>query len=408
MSKTLGEIAEELRGANKKVQLIYAFNGIGKTRLSKEFKKIISQEDTDTGEEYKPKVLYYNAYTEDLFYWKNTIDDNKLKIQSNNFTDWIVRDRGQDQNIIAHFQRYTDDKLTPFFIEDTKIINDGGKRKNIVFYPEVSFSFLRGTERSDNVKVSKAEESSFIWSIFYSLIQEVVEVLKDSPGSRDDDYFDNLEYIFIDDPVSSLDDNHLIELAVDIAKLVKESESDIKFIITTHNPLFYNVISNELNNNIHNPLYVRGEQNTGIKKLIYNSDNSKKYRLVKLEDGKFRLELLGRKIPFSYHLQLLREIQKAKSDPSQIKKYHFNFVRNILEKTTTFLGYTKWENLLPEIEGKPDPFASRILNLSSHSAHSGNEIGEVQENDKAKLIELVNYLESNYKFSKLIEQNERV
>ena len=42
MSKTLTEIAQQLKAANKKVQLIYAFNGMGKTRLSREFKQLIA------------------------------------------------------------------------------------------------------------------------------------------------------------------------------------------------------------------------------------------------------------------------------------------------------------------------------------------------------------------------------
>ena len=33
MGKSLAEIAQELRESDKKVQLIYAFNGVGKTRL---------------------------------------------------------------------------------------------------------------------------------------------------------------------------------------------------------------------------------------------------------------------------------------------------------------------------------------------------------------------------------------
>ncbi len=41
MGKSLTEIAEQLKGSNKKVQLIYAFNGTGKTRLSGEFKNLI-------------------------------------------------------------------------------------------------------------------------------------------------------------------------------------------------------------------------------------------------------------------------------------------------------------------------------------------------------------------------------
>ena len=42
MSKTLTEIAQQLKDAKKKVQLIYAFNGVGKTRLSREFKQLIA------------------------------------------------------------------------------------------------------------------------------------------------------------------------------------------------------------------------------------------------------------------------------------------------------------------------------------------------------------------------------
>ena len=49
MSKTLTEIAQQLKAANKKVQLIYAFNGTGKTRLSREFKDLISPNPTLIG-----------------------------------------------------------------------------------------------------------------------------------------------------------------------------------------------------------------------------------------------------------------------------------------------------------------------------------------------------------------------
>ena len=39
---------------------------------------------------------------------------------------------------------------------------------------------------------------------------------------------------------------NLIELAVDIAELIKLSPKELKYIITTHNPLFYNILHNEL------------------------------------------------------------------------------------------------------------------------------------------------------------------
>jgi hypothetical protein len=48
MSQTLTEIAQSIKDSPKKVQLIYAFNGVGKTRLSREFKKLISPKDIDT------------------------------------------------------------------------------------------------------------------------------------------------------------------------------------------------------------------------------------------------------------------------------------------------------------------------------------------------------------------------
>ena len=38
MGQSLEELAKQLRDANKKVQLIYAFNGTGKTRLSRAMK----------------------------------------------------------------------------------------------------------------------------------------------------------------------------------------------------------------------------------------------------------------------------------------------------------------------------------------------------------------------------------
>ena len=402
MGETLDKIAENLRDTNKKVQLIYAFNGTGKTRLSREFKVLIAPKVEESEEEVGIKIMYYNAYTEDLFYWDNDLEgdsNRKLIIRPNGFTNLalpFLKDQGLDNNIATNFQHYTSDKITPIFNAD---------------FSEVAFSFTAGGDSNENnIKISKGEESNFIWSVFYSLLDEIIQNLNETDNSnRSTDIFNNLGYIFIDDPVSSLDDNHLIELAVNISKLVKRSESDVKFIIATHNPLFYNVISNELNNNILNPNFVSKEESPDVKKWIYNVDkHSSRYIFTKYEDGSYDLNPLGRKTPFSYHLQLLREIQTTKNTPNQLKKYHLNFLRNILEKTATFLGYTKWEDLLPKVNYEPDPHLNRLLNLSSHSAHSGNEIAELQENDRTKLIELVNYLESNYKFSELIEQNETV
>jgi hypothetical protein len=409
MSKTLTEIAQQLKDANKKVQLIYAFNGTGKTRLSRAFKQMIAPktEDNEDAEQVtqvaltRNKILYYNAHTEDLFYWDNDLEEDanpKLKIQSNSFTDWILRERG-DTDIVKNFQRYANNKVTPLFQEED--IVKGGMKTGGKTYPEVTFSLGTGTERSDNLKISKGEESNFIWSIFYTLFQEVVSILDEpDPSKRDNNDFDRLEYVFIDDPVSSLDENHLIELAVDLAGLVKSSKSDLKFVITTHNPLFYNILCNELSNKAYE------KQPDGAYKLTYNpAKKFQKHRLEKKADGLFQIIHQPTDSPFSYHLLLLSEIQTAIKS-GQIRKYHFSFLRNILEKMATFLGYNYWPALLPKTDdGKPDPFANRILNLSSHSAHAGEEVADIEDNDKEKLDELVKYLITTYGFSKQEQKN---
>lgn len=94
MGKTLTEIAQILKDTDKKVQLIYAFNGVGKTRLSREFKELVAPktEGEEAEEEKLIKVLYYNAFTEDLFYWDNDLDEDKnrkLIIHPNNFNPLV-------------------------------------------------------------------------------------------------------------------------------------------------------------------------------------------------------------------------------------------------------------------------------------------------------------------------------
>lgn len=392
MGKTLTEIALQLKDANKKVQLIYAFNGTGKTRLSRKFELLIApkaedDEEADQAELSRNKILYYNAFTEDLFYWDNdqALDtEHKLKIQPNSFTDWVLKDQGQDQNIITNFQCYANDKLTPRFNEEYKAKGEDDKEITVKAFSEVTFSLKRGDdEHSGNLKISKGEESNFIWSIFYTLLEQVIEVLNvPEPADRETSDFDQLEYVFIDDPVSSLDENHLIQLAVDLAQLIKFSVSDVRFVITTHNPLFYNVLFNELNSDDGS----------------YKKKNFEKHRMAKLEDGSYQLIHQANDSPFSYHLYLKSELEKA-IESGQISKYHFNFLRNILEKTSTFLGYKKWGDLLPKTDdGKINPYEARIINISSHSKHAGEEVADLSEDDKRVLTYLVRQINEMYRF----------
>lgn len=380
MSKMLTEIAHQLKDANKKVQLIYAFNGTGKTRLSRVFKELIApknteEENDEETELSRHKILYYNALTEDLFFWDNDLQGDaepKLKIQPNSFTDWVLKDQGQDQNVISYFQRFSNGKLTPRFNPEYTVNGDNSQEIKVNAFSEVTFSLERGNdEHSKNIKISKGEESNFVWSIFYTLLELVVGILNVAePDERETDKFNQLKYVFIDDPVSSLDENHLIELAVNLAKIIKSSyfssngREGIKFIISTHSPIFYNVLYNEL------------KVKSG-------------YILSRFDDNAFELEEKkgDSNKSFSYHLHIKNLISQAVKQRS-VQRYHFALLRNLYEKTANFLGYENWSDILPDDK---KAYANRIMNFYPHNTLSNEEIAEPTEPEK----EMVDFLLGN-------------
>jgi len=119
-----------------------------------------------------------------------------------------------------------------------------------------------------------------VWSVFYTIVETAISELVLAKESRSTDKFDDLEYIIIDDPVSSIDDTRIITLAVKMVHLIKNdhiadhlkktkkeleqqeftpeyienrleelrsenySELKIKFLLTTHHALYYNVLVN--------------------------------------------------------------------------------------------------------------------------------------------------------------------
>ena len=84
--------------------LIYAYNGVGKTRLSMAFKdagKLNNRADT----------LYFNAFTEDLFTWDNDFENDtnralKIKTESRFFNG--LQELEMDNRIRPILQRYAD------------------------------------------------------------------------------------------------------------------------------------------------------------------------------------------------------------------------------------------------------------------------------------------------------------
>ena len=196
-------------------------------------------------------------------------------------------------------------------------------------------------------------------------------------GDRETDQFNELEYVFIDDPVSSLDENHLIQLAVNLGQMIKGSASELTFIISTHNPLFYNVLYNELN------------AKSG-------------YILSKLENGTFEIEEKkgDSNQSFSYHLHIKKLITQAVEQKS-VQRYHFALLRNLYEKTANFLGYERWSKLLPD---EQEAYASRIMNFYPHNSLSNEEIAEPTAPEKEMVGLLLRNLD-NYGYWQKDEQN---
>ncbi|MDR0911379.1 MAG: AAA family ATPase [Methanobrevibacter sp.] len=355
--QSLEDIAQKIKDSQKKVTLLFAFNATGKTRLSMEFKNLVNEISDD--DETIKHVIYYNAFTEDLFYWDNDLDNDeerKLKINNDSTFISLIKDQGKENEIAEKFRKFTSSKIEPII----DIANG-----------EVSFSLVTGDENSvDNIKVSKGEESIFIWSVFFVLMETVIDELNiDEVDDRSNDEFNPIQYICIDDPISSFDDNNVIDSALELVNLVKTSKSDngLKFIISTHHALFYNVLHNDFN-------------------------NANKYVLKKDEDKYLLKSLKNSDSPFGYHLLLIDEIKSA-IENNNIKRFHFNLMRNVLEKTAHFLGYDGWKNLITE-ENR-EAYIRRI-NLYSHSNHSALETRELEPHEQQFLIRIFNRFISDY------------
>ena len=141
----LQEIAQYLRMLleDKKYVLLFAYNGTGKTRLSAEFKTLGQTLNEETGEK-TADTLYYNAFTEDLFYWDNDLENDterflKLNRHSRFFSG--LRDLEMESRIRPFLHRYADFDFT-------------------IDYDEYKISFYRNVvingvgQRVDNIKVS--------------------------------------------------------------------------------------------------------------------------------------------------------------------------------------------------------------------------------------------------------------
>ncbi|MBQ1655157.1 MAG: AAA family ATPase [Bacteroidales bacterium] len=317
----LKEIAKQIREAKESIFLIYAFNGIGKTRLSIQYKEDAREQQPDENGKRKQTGVYYNAYSEDLFVWDNDIEHSeeniKLRIVPSSLNE-------------SHSLIYEDDvrqKLKPYNPKYDFVFHsyEDDPSKGIEF---ISFHLDDKDEKS--IKLSRGEERIFVWCFFLALI--------DSEGWADKQN----QYIFIDDPVSSLDDHNIFVTAFTLFELIKKHYETRKIIITTHHIGFATILGNWLTDPS-NPF--RGNK----------GNNKYQLRGLSLNKGDYSFVSFADKAVWLYHLRMLQVLDKAIQDDADensengIEVYHMAILRQILENISSFLGVGRISFVLEQI-----------------------------------------------------------
>lgn len=347
----LPALAGHLRGEleSKKFILLYAYNGTGKTRLSMDFKDIGKKDDArDT--------LYFNAFTEDLFTWDNDLEGDSARIlRMNKASRFFVglETLEMESRIRPFLHRYTDFDFSIDYEDWT-----------------VSFSREAQDETIDHIKVSRGEENLFIWCFFLAIVQLVID------GAE---AYNWVKYLYIDDPISSLDDNNAIAVGSDLAQLLKSSENSIRSVISSHHPLFFNVMHNELD--------ARKSKKTAAFFLSHPKAGAG-YQLRQTNAT-----------PFFHHVAILTELYQAERS-GQLYTYHFNMLRSVLEKSASFHGFPNFSACIKKNEDDPDGILhARLINILSHGNYSLFEPQEMLEENKSYFSTILNDFLSQYSFN---------
>ena len=234
---------------------------------------------------------------------------------------------------------------------------------------EVSFSReviqSNTTQRIENIKISRGEENIFIWSFFLAIVELAID---------NDEAYQWVKYIYIDDPISSLDDNNVIIVASHLAQLLKDAEGK-QFIISTHHGLFYNVMFNELKK---------------AEKYLLRKDST---------NNNYQLETLTKDTPFYQHIAILKELHEIALN-GKIYTYHFNLLRNILEKTAAFHGFDKFSDCIKLEQDDADKIIhARRINILSHGNYSIFEPIEMQDENKEHFKKILESFIETYQFN---------
>lgn len=341
----LAALAAHLRGEleNKKYVLLYAYNGTGKTRLSTAFKDLGKNGD-------ERDTLYFNAFTEDLFSWDNDLDNDRERVLKFNRDSRFfagLAEMEMDNRIRPLLSRYAD--------FDFRIDTDEWK---ISFSRQITTGEDEGTrtERIDNIKISRGEENIFLWCFFLAIVQLVLDDNGTGP-------YNWVKYIYIDDPISSLDEHNAIVVANHLVQLYRETPNSIKTVVSTHHNLFFNVLHYEFKKHFNR----QGSQ------YVLSQDRVTGGYIIRYQKGD---------TPSFHHVAALAELHRV-SQSDTIHTYHFNMLRVILEKTALFHGYGHFSACIIRDQDDADGILhQRFVDLLSHGKYALFEPSEMGNETK--------------------------
>ena len=206
--KELSELAQDLRSSKKKNTIIFAHNGVGKTSLSVAFKNIAKQ--SGAGD-----TLYYNAFTEDLFYWDNDLDNDEERVlmfrRESHFFDGLDANE-METRIRSMLGRYSDFDFSIKLDVVKKNAQDEDIIVNYVTFKRMQFNDeTNTTEWKEDIKISRGEENIFKWCFFLAVAQMAIDKAE---------AYKWVKYIYIDDPISSLDDDNAVLVANHLATMI--------------------------------------------------------------------------------------------------------------------------------------------------------------------------------------------
>lgn len=346
------DIAKQLFENQENIILIYAFNATGKTRLSVAYKNFTKEvnEGNHIG-------VYYNAFSEDLFVWENDEENDNANIRLNLLFSSLSQfhsffeEKDIEEKLAMYNPKY---KFTFNYNDDPE--------KGIE-----SVTFYINEENQTPIKISRGEERIFVWCFFLALFEvDVLESLQD-------------KHIFIDDPVSSLDEHNIFVTAESVFELIETHYLKKRIIITTHHIGLFSILFDKLK---------KGEKSGRYNKLT-------KPFILAIQDGNLALNSLTNDV-FLFHLHLMQTLDSAIK--TELYAYHFVLLRQLLENISSFLGVGRLTYVLEQIQIENIREVGEIINSLSHKNAYRLQFNKMAETEETIFKDVFQKIQNKYGF----------